>query len=87
MKAAGEFERVGDFMKLIVERNVTVSSWRTLTFSSNLEMPWFLFLRLVSRELTPESFFLFIFQIIILGFDGGFGVFIKFCIEKYLKII
>ena len=51
--AAGDSECVGDFRKLIVERSDTVSSWRTFTFSSNFEMPLFLFL-LVSRELTLE---------------------------------
>ena len=45
---------MGDFSKLIVERRLTVSSWKTHTFSSNLQIPWFLILRIVSRELTRE---------------------------------
>ena len=49
--AAGTLE---SFRSLVVEQSVTVSSWRTFTFSSTLDMPLFLFLRLVSRELTLE---------------------------------
>ena len=47
--AAGETECMGDFKKLIVERSVTVSCWRTPALSSNFEMPLFLLSRLVSR--------------------------------------
>ena len=47
--AAGTLE---SFRNLIVERSVTVSSWRTLTLSSNFVIPLFLFLSLDSRNMT-----------------------------------
>ena len=49
--AAGTLE---SFRSLVVERSVTVSSWRTLTLSSNFVIPLFLFLRLDSRDMTME---------------------------------
>jgi len=39
------------FRSLIVEQRVTVSSWRTLTFSSSFEISLFLLLRLDSRDI------------------------------------
>ena len=50
--AAGTLE---SFRSLIVERSVTVSSWRTLTLSSNFVIPLFLLLRLDSRDMTLEE--------------------------------
>ena len=52
--AGGVTESLGDFRRLIVERSVAVSFWRTFTFYSNFKKPLYLFLRLVSRELTLE---------------------------------
>ena len=40
MEAAGR-ECMGNFRKLIVERRVTVSSCKTITLSSNFEMPYY----------------------------------------------
>ena len=50
--AAGTLE---SFRNLIVERSVTVSSWRTLTLSSSFVIPLFLFLRLDLRDMTLEE--------------------------------
>ena len=50
--AAGTLE---SFRSLVVERSVSVSSWRTLTLSSNFVIPLFLFLRLDSRDMTLEE--------------------------------
>ena len=50
--AAGTLE---SFRSLIVEQRVTVSSWRTLTLSSNFVIPLFLFLRLDSRDMTLDE--------------------------------
>ena len=46
---------IESFRSLIVEQSVTVSSWRTLTLSSNFVIPLFLFLRLDSRDMTLEE--------------------------------
>ena len=50
--AAGTLE---SFRSLVVERSVTVSSWRTLTLSSNFVIPLFLLLRLDLRDMTLEE--------------------------------
>ena len=50
--AAGTLD---NFRSLIVERSVTVSSWRTLTLSSSFVIPLFLLLRLDSRDMTLEE--------------------------------
>ena len=50
--AAGTLE---SFRSLLVERSVSVSSWRTLTLSSSFVIPLFLLLRLDSRDMTLEE--------------------------------
>ena len=54
----GATETLGFFRSLIVEQRVTVSSWRTLTLSSNFEIPLFLLLRLDSRDIMVSLRFL-----------------------------